>query len=175
MQHSIPVSATFSVLKYLNISPSFNYKERWYTSKIEQEYDTQKQALVARDTTYGFYRIYDFNASISASTTLYGFYKPLPFLGNKVEMIRHRFEPSITVCAQPDFASSRFGFYETYVYQDANGEDREYTYSPFAHNMYGVPGTGKQGNISFDVNNNIEMKVRSDKDSTGFKKISLID
>lgn len=47
MQHSIPVSATFSVLKYLNISPSFNYKERWYTSKIEQEYDTQKQALVA--------------------------------------------------------------------------------------------------------------------------------
>ena len=175
MQHSIPVSATFSVLKYLNISPSFNYKERWYTSKIEQEYDTQKQALVARDTTYGFYRIYDFNASISASTTLYGFYKPLPFLGNKVEMIRHRFEPSITVSAQPDFASSRFGFYETYVYQDANGEDREYTYSPFAHNMYGVPGTGKQGNISFDVNNNIEMKVRSDKDSTGFKKISLID
>ena len=165
MQHSIPVSATFSVLKYLNISPSFNYKERWYTSKIEQEYDTQKQALVARDTTYGFYRIYDFNASISASTTLYGFYKPLPFLGNKVEMIRHRFEPSITVSAQPDFASSRFGFYETYVYQDANGEDREYTYSPFAHNMYGVPGTGKQGNISFDVNNNIEMKVRSDKDS----------
>ena len=85
-------------------------------------------------------------------------------------MIRHRFEPSITVSAQPDFASSRFGFMRLMYIKTRNGEDREYTYSPFAHNMYGVPGTGKQGNISFDVNNNIEMKVRSDKDSTGFKK-----
>ena len=57
MQHSIPVSATFQLFKYLNISPSFNYKERWYTSKIERAYDPQKQTLVARDTTYGFYRI----------------------------------------------------------------------------------------------------------------------
>ena len=175
MQHSIPVSATFQLFKYLNISPSFNYKERWYTSKIEQAYDPQKQTLVARDTTYGFYRIYDFNGSISASTTLYGFFKPLPFLGKKVEMIRHRMEPSVTVSAAPDFGSARFGYYQTYVYQDINGVDHEYTYSPFSHNMYGVPSTGKQGNISFSVNNNIEMKVRSDKDSTGFKKISLID
>lgn len=175
MQHSIPLSATFQLFKYINISPSFNYKERWYTSKIERAYDPQKQTLVARDTTYGFYRIYDFNGSISASTTLYGFFKPLPFLGKKVEMIRHRMEPSVTVSAAPDFGSTRFGYYQTYVYQDANGVDHEYTYSPFAHNMYGVPSTGKQGNISFSVNNNIEMKVRSDKDSTGFKKISLID
>lgn len=175
MQHSIPLSATFQLFKYINISPSFNYKERWYTSKIERAYDPQKQTFVARDTTYGFYRIYDFNGSISASTTLYGFFKPLPFLGKKVEMIRHRMEPSVTVSAAPDFGSTRFGYYQTYVYQDANGVDHEYTYSPFSHNMYGVPSTGKQGNISFSVNNNIEMKVRSDKDSTGFKKISLID
>ncbi len=175
MQHYIPLSATFTAFKYLNITPSFNYKERWYTNKIEQEYDPQKQTLVARDTTYGFYRVYDFNASLSASTTLYGFYKPLPFLGKKIEMIRHRFEPSITISAQPDFSSSRYGFYETFVYQDANGEDQEFRYSPFAHNMYGVPSIGKQGNISLDFKNNLEMKVRSDKDTTGFKKISLID
>ncbi len=175
MQHTIPVSATFSLFNYLNITPNFTYRERWYTNKIEREYDTQRQQLVPRDTTYGFYRVYDFNASISASTTLYGFFKPLPFLGNKVEMIRHRFEPSVTISGQPDFASSRFGFYETYVYQDANGRDHTEVYSPFAHNMYGVPGQGKQGNISFNINNNLEMKVRSDKDSTGFKKISLID
>ena len=90
-------------------------------------------------------------------------------------MIRHRFEPSVSFSAAPDFASSRFGFYEHYVYQDANGNDQEYIYSPFSHNMYGVPGQGKQGNVSFQLNNNLEMKVRSDKDSTGFKKISLID
>lgn len=174
-QHKIPVSATFQLFNYINITPQFDYTERWYTSKITQEYDPQQQRMVARDTTYNFYRVYDFNGSISASTTLYGFFKPLPFLGNKVEMIRHRFEPSVSFSAAPDFASSRFGFYEHYVYQDANGNDQEYIYSPFSHNMYGVPGQGKQGNVSFQLNNNLEMKVRSDKDSTGFKKISLID
>ena len=174
-QHKIPVSATFQLFNYINITPQFDYTERWYTSKITQEYDPQQQRMVARDTTNNFYRVYDFSGSISASTTLYGFFKPLPFLGNKVEMIRHRFEPSVSFSAAPDFASSRFGFYEHYVYQDANGNDQEYIYSPFSHNMYGVPGHGKQGNVSFQLNNNLEMKVRSDKDSTGFKKISLID
>ncbi len=64
MQHSIPVSATFSLFKYLNISPSFNYTERWYTSKIEQAYDMRNKQVVARDTTYGFYRVFTINASV---------------------------------------------------------------------------------------------------------------
>lgn len=175
MQHSIPVSATFSIFKYLNISPSLSYKERWYTSKIRQGYDEVSQQIAPVDTTYGFYRLFDFNASISASTTLYGFFKPLPFLGNKVEMIRHRFEPSISFSAAPDFGSSRFGYYDEFVYTGSDGRDVHYIYSPFQHNSYGVPGRGKQGSVNLSVDNNIEMKVRSDQDSTGFKKISLID
>lgn len=175
MQHQIPVSATFSVLKYLNISPSFNYTERWYTSKTEQEYDLQQKRMVARDTTYGFYRVYNFDASVSASTTLYGFYKPLPFLGDKVQMIRHRFEPSVSLSIAPDFGSSRFGFFEDYTFRDEYGQNQTVTYSPFDGQMFGVPSRGKQGLVSFSVNNNIEMKIRTDKDSTGVRKISLID
>lgn len=175
MQHTIPVSATFSIFKYLNISPSFNYKERWYTSRIEQGYDEIQQRVMPTDTTYGFYRLFDFNASVSASTTLYGFFKPLPFLGNKVEMIRHRFEPSISLSAAPDFGSARFGYYDDFIYTGSDGRDVLYTYSPFSHNSYGVPGRGKQGSINFNIDNNIEMKIRSDRDSTGFRKISLID
>lgn len=175
MQHTIPVSATFSIFKYLNISPSFNYKERWYTSRIEQGYDEIQQRVMPTDTTYGFYRLFDFNASVSASTTLYGFFKPLPFLGNKVEMIRHRFEPSVSFSAAPDFGSSRFGYYDDFIYTGIDGRDMHYVYSPFSHNSYGVPGRGKQGSINFNIDNNIEMKIRSDRDSTGFRKISLID
>ena len=175
MQHSIPVSATFTLFKYLNISPSVSYKERWYTNKITQQYDEELGRIVPKDTTYGFYRIYDYSASIAASTTLYGFFKPLPFLGNKVEMIRHRFEPSISLSGQPDFGSSRFGYYDEFDYVDAYGRNIHYTYSPFSHNTYGVPGQGKAGSVNFSIDNNIEMKIRSDKDSTGFKKISLID
>lgn len=174
MEHTIPVSATFTAFKYINISPSFNYKESWYTSKIDQEFDPQLNQLVNRDTTYGFYRIYNYNASLSASTTLYGFYKPLPFLGDKVQMIRHRFEPSVSISAAPDFGSGLFGFYNHYQYVNANGETTDLVYSPYAHNGT-IPGRGKQGSLNFSLDNNVEMKIKSDRDTTGFRKISLID
>lgn len=171
MKHTIPVSMTFPIFKYINISPSATYNETWYTNKVEQGYDYQKKSMVARDTTYGFYRVFNYSAAISASTTLYGFYKPLPFLGDKVEMIRHRFEPSVSVSVAPDFGAPMYGYYQTYSYTDANGMPLDYIYSPFES----APGRGKQGNVSFNIDNNVEMKIRTDKDSTGFRKISLID
>lgn len=176
MEHTIPVQATFSLFNYLNISPSFNYKERWYTTSVEQTYDPYKSRIVPSDTTYGFYRIFDYSASVSASTTLYGFFQPLPFLGKKVEMIRHRMEPSISFSATPDFHSSTYGYWKTLDYVDSNGEWQSYSYSPFS--QYGsIPGQspGSSGSVNFSIDNNIEMKVRSDQDSIGTKKISLID
>jgi hypothetical protein len=175
MQHQIPVSATFSLFKYLNISPTVNYTERWYTNKIEKGYDMQKKQVVAQDTTYGFYRVYDFNAALSASTTLYGFYKPLPFLGDKVQMIRHRFEPSVSLSYAPDFGDSRFGFWKDVVYEDQYGKEQRVTYSPFENGMFGTAARGKTGSLNFQIDNNIEMKIKSDRDSTGERKISLID
>lgn len=175
MQHNIPISATFNLFKYINISPSFNYTERWYTSKIMQEWNETSKRLMPSDTIYGFNRVYNYNASLSASTTMYGFYKPLPFLGNKVEMIRHRFEPSISLSAAPDFGDPRYGFYESYTYMDQDGEMYTNTYSPYSNQIFGSAPQGKQGSLSFSINNNVEMKIRSDEDSTGFKKISLID
>lgn len=175
MQHQIPVSATFSLFKYLNISPTVNYTERWYTNKIEKGYDMQKKQVVAQDTTYGFYRVYDFNAALSASTTLYGFYKPLSFLGDKVQMIRHRFEPSVSLSYAPDFGDSRFGFWKDVVYEDQYGKEQRVTYSPFENGMFGTAARGKTGSLNFQIDNNIEMKIKSDRDSTGERKISLID
>lgn len=175
MQHTIPVSATFNLFKYLNISPSFSYKERWYTNKVDKEWNPTRRALVPTDTTWGFYRVFDYTASVSMSTTLYGMFKPLPFLGDKVQAIRHRFEPSISLSATPDFGSPGYGYYKNIVYTDSDGEIYTTQYSPFEGQMFGVPGRGRTGAINFSVDNNIEMKVKSDSDSTGFKKISLID
>lgn len=175
MQHQIPVSATFSVLKYLNISPSFTYTERWYTSQVEQEYDMDKKNFVARDTTYGFNRVYDYSASVSATTTLYGMYTPLPFLGDKIIAIRHRFDPSVSLSIAPDFGSPSYGYYKDIRYEDAYGQEQIYTYSPFQNPLFSIPGRGKQGSVNFSIDNNIEMKIKSDRDSTGFRKISLID
>lgn len=175
IQHQIPISATFNVLKYINISPSFNYTERWYTSQVDKAYDLQQKTVVARDTTYGFYRVFNYNASISASTTLYGFYKPLPFLGDKVQMIRHRFEPSVSLSMAPDFGDPKYGFFRDIQYDDIYGNSQVVNYSPFDGQIFGTSTRGKQGNVSFSLDNNIEMKIKSDRDSTGFRKISLID
>ena len=175
MQHKIPVSATFSLFNYINITPTFNYTERWYSNKVEKEYDPTQNALMVKDTTYGFYRVYDYNASVSASTTVYGNFKPWSIFGDAVQMIRHRLEPSISFSAAPDFGDPSYGFYKTYLYEDMNGIQQEHVYSPFEGREFGIPSKGKQGSVSFSVSNNVEAKIRSDKDSTGFKKISLID
>lgn len=175
MQHKIPVSATFSLLNYINITPNFNYTERWYTNKVEKEFDSRQNQLVARDTTYGFYRVYDYDASISASTTVYGNFKPWSIFGDWLQMVRHRMEPSISFSAAPDFGDPRYGYYKTYLYEDMNGVQQEQVYSPFDGAMFGTPSRGKRGSVSFSVSNNVEAKIRSDKDSTGFRKISLID
>ena len=174
MQHNIPVSATFTLFKYLNVVPSFNYTERWYTRKVNQYYDPAEQAVV-RDTINGFNRVYNYNLSLQMNTKLYGFFKPWKMFGDKVQMIRHVFTPSVSFSYAPDFGQSRYGYYDTYTYTDANGEVRIVEYSPYQGMAFGVPGKGMQKSFNFSVDNNLEMKVKSDKDTTGVKKISLID
>lgn len=172
VKHSIPISATFTAFKYINITPSFNYTERWYSYKINRAWDEERMKEVS-DTTYGFNRVYNYNLAVSANTKLYGFYKPL--IGKKVQMIRHVFTPSVSYTLTPDFGDSRYGYYKSYTYTDSRGEVRTVDYSPYAGSLYGVPGKGKSGSVNLNVSNNVEMKVNSDRDSTGVRKISLID
>lgn len=176
MQHKIPVSATFNLFKYINIVPSFNYTERWYLRKVKQSYDPNSTSTdhVRRDTINGFNRVYDYNLALQMNTKLYGMYKPL-FMKSKEIQIRHVFTPTISYTYTPDFGKARYGYYDTYTYTDENGEVRTVEYSPYEGAVYGVPGKQMSQNISFSVDNNIEMKMKSDKDTTGYKKISLID
>ena len=175
MQHSIPISGNFTLFNYLNINPSINFTDRMYTNKINRSWDEQAQKEVT-DTIDGFYNIYNWSMSVSASTKLYVFYTPWRKLfGDKIKTIRHVFTPQVSFNYAPDFSSSRYGYYETYQKTDANGNVSLVEYSPYSNGLYGVPGKGKTGSMSVDISNNFEMKIKSDADSTGEKKISLID
>lgn len=175
MQHNIPISGNFTLFNYLNINPSLNFTDRMYTNKINRSWDDARQQEVT-DTIDGFYNIYNWNFSVSASTKLYVFYTPWRKLfGDKIKTIRHVFTPQVSFNYAPDFSSSRYGYYETYQKTDANGNVSLVEYSPYSNGLYGVPGKGKTGSISVDISNNFEMKIKSDADSTGEKKISLID
>lgn len=172
MMHRIPVSATFNLFNYINITPSFNYNERWYTKSVTRGWNADTKTHVERDTSYSFYRSYDFNYSLSIQTKLYGFYEPLIKIG-KIKTIRHVFTPSISFSGNPDFSDPKYGSFKSYWYVDQYGERKEYSYSPFQGQQFSPPSAGKNGSITFGFDNNLEMKVATDNDST--KIISLID
>lgn len=175
MQHSIPISGNFTLFGYLNINPSLTFTDRMYTQKQELSWDEATQT-VKRDTLQGFYNVYNWAFSVSASTKLYGMYIPSrKVFGDKIMAVRHVVTPSVSFNYAPDFSASRYGFYKTYQKTDADGNVSLVEYSPYEGSLYGVPGRGKTGSISMDLSNNIEMKVKSDADSTGVKKISIID
>lgn len=171
-QHQIPIQANFTLFNYININPSFNFTDRMYTNKVMQSWDEGAQ-VARQDTLYGFYNVYDWHMSLSASTKLYGFWVPnKKVFGDKIQAIRHVITPSLTFSYAPDNGSR---YYETYQKTNPDGSVELVEYSPFANSLFGVPSRGKTGSITLDVSNNIEMKIKSDKDSTGFKKISIID
>lgn len=174
-QHNIPVSANFTLFKYININPSFNFTDRMYTNKVTRSWDEATQKEVS-DTTYGFHNVYNWNLSLSASTKLYGFFTPSrKIFGDKIQAIRHVITPTVSFSYAPDFSASRYGYYQTYQKTDADGNVSLVQYSPYGDALYSVPGKGRTGSISWSFDNNLEMKIKTDKDSTGFKKISLID
>lgn len=175
MNHNIPISANFTLFKYINISPSFTFRDRMYTNKIKCDWDTERQREV-RDTLYGFYNVYNWNMSVSANTTLYGFYKPWKkIFGDKIIAIRHVIKPSVSFSYAPDFGARSYGYYDSYVKTDANGTVSTVEYSPYQGGIFSYPSKGKTGTINMEVSNNLEMKMKSKRDSTGEKKVSLID
>lgn len=171
MQHDIPISATFTLFKYFNLTPTFNYTERWYTRKIKQDWDIPSQKVV-NDTIYGFHRVYNYSTSLGINTKIYGMYKPL-FLPKKEIQIRHVITPSVSISAAPDFTTSHYGYYDSYIEEGKNGERREVRYSYYSGQPFGVPSGGKQGSVNFSISNNLEMKFKDKNDS--IRKVSLID
>lgn len=175
MEHDIPIQANFMLFKYINISPSFKIHDRMYSNKITRSWDETNQQEVA-DTTYGFYNLYNWSIGVSANTTLYGFYKPWKKLfGDGIIAVRHVMKPSVSYNYAPDFGTESYGYYDSYVKTDADGNVSTVSYSPFSHGLFGVPSRGKTGNITMSLSNNVEMKVKSSRDSTGEKKLSIID
>lgn len=183
MQHTIPISASFTLFKYINITPSFSFTDRMYTHKTETRYDPTIEnpngtyGGLLNDTTYGFYNVYNYNTSLSMNTKLYGFYAPLPKFNSKLVAVRHLFTPTLSFNYTPDFSDPKYGSWSTYQIPDSTqaGGYRTVKYSPFSGYTFGTTSQGRSGSISLSLSNNLEAKIRSDKDSTGYKKISLID
>jgi len=179
IKHSIPVSGSFKILKYFSWSNGINYTERWYTKTIDKTWigDTIITNGIAQyghiqvDTISGFKTERDYSFNSSVSTTIYGMRQ---FSKGPVRAIRHVLRPSVGFSFLPDFGREELGYWKT-VQSDALGNTQKY--SAFGLNpIYGSAPSQKSGSVNFGLTNNLEMKVRSRKDTiTGTKKVMLID
>ena len=171
VEHTLPISTSITLFKYINISPSFNYSERWYFSRQHQQWNPESNQVETLDPEYGFWRIYNYNASVSANTTIYGMWQ-MKKKTAKVQAVRHTITPQVGFSYAPDFSKQKYGYYET-VQTDSLGNYK--VYSPYSNQPYGVPGAGQQANLNFSLSQSLEMKVLSKRDTTGMKKVKLID
>ena len=176
MTHKIPINGSFTLFNYLNVTPSFNFNDRMTSRKVTRSWDRVRQQEVC-DTTYGFHNIFDWDVSLSASTKLYGFWMPSrKIFGDKIDRIRHVVTPTVSFSFAPSFGTERYGYYDTYQKTDADGNVSLVEYSPYQNSVGSLPSKDRRGTISFDIGNNLEMKIKSEEDdSVDYKKISLID
>jgi len=168
-QHQIPINLSLNVMKYFQFNTSVSYTERWYLQSYRRRLDNTPGGFEeVRDTVPGFNRAYDYSMSTGLSTKIYGMY---PKMG-KIQAMRHVITPSVNFNYRPDFSDPLYGFYRSFV----NAQGRESIYSIFEGGIFGSPGSGRSMGIGFSVDNNIEAKVISKKDTTdgGIKKIPIL-
>ncbi|TGE19307.1 putative LPS assembly protein LptD [Hymenobacter elongatus] len=193
VQHQFQIAlGSYTVLKHLNISPSVNYGEVWYGKRLDYSYNNVARAIRI-DTVRGFNRVYNWSGGVNLGTNIYG---TLVRKGTrKIQAIRHKLTPSVNYSYSPDY-TRRSSLYFTNNNQPlgdlTNSQGQRYnqvnpangqilnpiSYSRYNGFLYGTPGGIEASRVSFSLQNQVEMKVRNNNDTTGttpFEKVSLID
>jgi LPS-assembly protein len=173
-QHSIPITLSLPSLfgGALQIAPGVNLQNRWFSQKFMRSWDSVAQK-VDSSFTKGFYSASYVSFSLNLSTAIFGtfsnFGKNSSILG-----IRHVMRPTIGLTYTPDLNSKYY--YSTQVSPNGTYGNVQ-NFSVFDGSSYGAFPTGTFGGISFGLDNNLEMKVKSKSDTseTGSKKVKLID
>lgn len=168
-KHTIPIATSFTMLKYFTVSPSFSYTDYWYTRELHYTYVPEEDG-VRIDTLNTFSRAGSWSSGASVSTRLYGMYH-IKFIP-AIQAIRHVMTPSLSFTYNPDFGDDSHGVYQTIQVDTTGTMERLSKYEGF---VYGSPTGSASRTVSFSLTNSLEMKVRSEKDSTGSKKIKLLD
>ncbi len=168
VQHNIPISTSFKVMKYFTLTPTLSWTERWYAQSITQHFYNATDSIVT-DTAHGFKRAGDGAASASMSTTIYGMYN---FRSGKIVAIRHVVTPSMSFTYRPDYSTNSWGYYNTIT----SNNNMVHKYSYFQGGIYGSPSQGKVEAVGFNLDNNLEMKVKKNTDtSEATKKIKIFE
>lgn len=168
LRHNVDLAANYKVMKYFVLNPSFNYVERWYFQQSVWEYDPDRQRAQVVDTLQGFYGVREFRTAANLSTKVYGTWNYRGFL----RALRHVMTPSVGLSYRPDFSNDFWGYYQEVQVDSLGNTD---LYNKYNYGIYGAPGEGVQGNVNFNILNTLEAKVRDKRDSTGLKKVNILE
>lgn len=166
--HSIPISISLPQIGAFQIGPSVSYDETWYQRRSVRSWNTLKKK-VDTTSTKGFYTAREMSFGVAASTRIFGLITAKS-KDAKIQAIRHEIRPSLGFSYRPDMNKQ---FYDS-LQVDTSG--RKISYSFFSDNVFPEYSQGRSGGISFSLENNLQMKVRNKKDTSGaLKKVTLID
>lgn len=202
MAHNFQIGLpSFTLLKYINVSPNVSYGMNWMFNKgrqyLENELDSDGNPIIVKDKDgndviaqkvisdpgrafNAFGVTHTYSGSMSMSTRIYGMFN----FGKhrKVQAIRHVISPSVSLSFSPEKGTSFNGWRTLDAYYDKKGSyHAESMYNIYSisghHNSVSPPGRGKSGTMSLSIGNNLEAKVRDMKDTTGTgsKKVKLLD
>lgn len=168
-RHNLNFSTGATLGTYFPLSLNASYEEVWYLRTYEKEFDPTQNQVVQHDINgFDSYRVFNMGASVS--TNLYGLWQSKK-KDAAIQGIRHVLSPSVGISYWPDFSDEEWGYYD--YYRGADG--RKVLYSRFENTVFGAPSQGKSASLNFGIQNNLEMKVRSKTDSTGYKKIKIFE
>lgn len=169
INHKVSMATSATILKYISFSPNMNFTERWYFQQYDYSFDPATNKATVQDTAAGFYAVRDFGFNASMGTKIYGVFD---IKRGPLKAVRHMMSPNVSFNYRPDFGDEVWNYYQ--IIEDTLGVDQYYSrYHGF---IYGTPGFGSNGQISFRLDNNIEAKLRGKRDSTlEGKKVKLLD
>ncbi len=167
--HSVPLTLSLPSLGPLQLAPSISYQEYWYQNKVEKQWNSTTKKI---DTSIskGFYAAREMSFGFSGTTRIFGM---IGFgKSSRVQAIRHEIRPSFGFSYHPDM--NRKDHYSLQIDSTAKNFVRQSFYDG---NIYSAFGEGKSGAITFGIDNNLQMKVKSKTDTgeAAIKKVTLID
>jgi hypothetical protein len=180
-QHSIPVSLPVNFLNYFTFSPNIKYNGVVFSKSIHPRFfagaenpsGSMSDTLII-DTIPGFNYAHAIVPSVGLSLTpkIFGmfYFKET----SRVEAIRHVISPSASLSFTPDMKGVVPDYYQEVVI-DSNGTTK--VYPKYDESIYRTPvPSGRQGTLNLNLNNNIEMKLRSRSDTTEeTTKVKILD
>ncbi len=177
MAHNFTIGLPdFTLLNYLNVTPSVSYGMNWFFRQSEAYFDPETNSVLTRmgSPFSHFGTTHTYSGAVSMSTRIYGMFNFGKY--NKIQAVRHVISPSISMSFSPEKGKA-FNGWRSFEYIDTLGTKRTYDYNIYQGQINSYPGKGRSATMSLNIGNNLEAKVRDAKDTTGTgsKKVKILD